>query len=74
MPVLPIADDSVDQAMAALRAGSPIVIPAPSPMAYAITGRGQHHGALTVTWGSSLVPASRRRRSCGRPMLAGLRR
>jgi len=38
MPLLPITDQSVDQAMAALRAGSPIVIPAPSPMAYTITG------------------------------------
>ena len=38
MPVLPIEDRSVDQAIAALRSGSPIVIPAPSPLAYAITG------------------------------------
>ena len=38
MPVLPIGDDSVDQAVAALRGGSPIVIPTPSPMAYTITG------------------------------------
>jgi L-threonylcarbamoyladenylate synthase len=40
MPVLPIGDQSVDQAMDALRAGSPIVIPMPSPMAYTITGTG----------------------------------
>jgi len=38
MPLLPMTDQSVDQAMAALRAGSPIVIPTPSPMAYTITG------------------------------------
>ena len=38
MPLLPISDQSVDQAMDALRAGAPIVIPTPSPMAYTITG------------------------------------
>ena len=38
MPVLPIDDRSVDQAADALRSGSPVVIPAPSPLAYAITG------------------------------------
>lgn len=38
MPVLPIEDRSVAEAMAALRSGSPIVIPAPSPLAYAIVG------------------------------------
>jgi L-threonylcarbamoyladenylate synthase len=38
MPVLPITDQSVGQAMAALDAGWPIVIPTPSPMAYTITG------------------------------------
>jgi len=38
MPVLPITDQSVGQVMAALRAGSPIVIPTPSPVAYTITG------------------------------------
>jgi tRNA A37 threonylcarbamoyladenosine synthetase subunit TsaC/SUA5/YrdC len=38
MPVLPIDNSSVDLAMEALRSGSPVVIPAPSPLAYAITG------------------------------------
>jgi tRNA A37 threonylcarbamoyladenosine synthetase subunit TsaC/SUA5/YrdC len=38
MPVLPIEDRSVDHAIAALQSGSPIVIPAPSPLPYAITG------------------------------------
>src|SRR5215469_8342055 len=38
MPLIPITDQTVDQALAALRAGSPIVIPTPSPMAYTITG------------------------------------
>lgn len=38
MPVLPIAGRSVAEAMAALRSGAPIVIPAPSPLAYAIVG------------------------------------
>lgn len=38
MPVLPLDDRSVARAIEALRSGSPIVIPAPSPLAYAITG------------------------------------
>jgi L-threonylcarbamoyladenylate synthase len=38
MPVLPITDQSVKAAMAAVGAGRPIVIPTPSPMAYTITG------------------------------------
>jgi tRNA A37 threonylcarbamoyladenosine synthetase subunit TsaC/SUA5/YrdC len=38
MPVLPLDDRSVAQAVEALRSGVPIVIPAPSPLAYAITG------------------------------------
>jgi tRNA A37 threonylcarbamoyladenosine synthetase subunit TsaC/SUA5/YrdC len=38
MPVLPIKDPSIEEAIGALRSGSPIVIPAPSPLAYAIVG------------------------------------
>lgn len=38
MPVLPLDDRSVAEAVEALRSGFPIVIPAPSPLAYAITG------------------------------------
>jgi tRNA A37 threonylcarbamoyladenosine synthetase subunit TsaC/SUA5/YrdC len=38
MPVLPLDERSVAQAVDAMRSGSPIVIPAPSPLAYAITG------------------------------------
>jgi L-threonylcarbamoyladenylate synthase len=38
MPVLPIDDRSVGLAIEALRSGSPVVIPAPSPLPYAITG------------------------------------
>jgi L-threonylcarbamoyladenylate synthase len=38
MPVLPLDDRSVAEAIQALRSGSPIVIPAPSPLAYAIAG------------------------------------
>jgi L-threonylcarbamoyladenylate synthase len=38
MPVLPIEGRSVEEAIAALRSGSPIVFPAPSPLPYAIAG------------------------------------
>jgi L-threonylcarbamoyladenylate synthase len=38
MPVLPIQEHSVELAADALRSGSPVVIPAPSPLPYAITG------------------------------------
>jgi tRNA A37 threonylcarbamoyladenosine synthetase subunit TsaC/SUA5/YrdC len=38
MPVLTIDDGGVAQAVEALRSGSPVVIPAPSPLAYAIAG------------------------------------
>jgi L-threonylcarbamoyladenylate synthase len=38
MPVLPIDDRGVARAVTALRAGTPVVIPAPSPLAYAVTG------------------------------------
>jgi tRNA A37 threonylcarbamoyladenosine synthetase subunit TsaC/SUA5/YrdC len=38
MPVLPLDDRGVAEAVQALRAGAPIVIPAPSPLAYAVTG------------------------------------
>ncbi|HWG23795.1 Sua5/YciO/YrdC/YwlC family protein [Actinospica sp.] len=38
MPVLQIDDSSVDLATEALRSGTPVVIPGPSPLAYAITG------------------------------------
>jgi tRNA A37 threonylcarbamoyladenosine synthetase subunit TsaC/SUA5/YrdC len=38
MPVLPIGDRSVAEAITALRSGSPIVFPTPSPLAYAIGG------------------------------------
>lgn len=36
--MLPIDDRSVAQALEALRSGRPVVIPAPSPLAYAVTG------------------------------------
>jgi tRNA A37 threonylcarbamoyladenosine synthetase subunit TsaC/SUA5/YrdC len=38
VPVLPIDDRGVAEAVQALRAGAPIVIPAPSPLAYAVAG------------------------------------
>src|SRR5579859_7406227 len=38
MPILPIDHDSVAQAIEALRSGSPVVIPTPSPLAYTIAG------------------------------------
>jgi len=38
MPVLPIDDRGVTEAVQALRAGVPVVIPGPSPLAYAVTG------------------------------------
>jgi L-threonylcarbamoyladenylate synthase len=38
MPVLPIEGGSVTEAIAALRSGTPIVIPTPSPLAYAVAG------------------------------------
>jgi hypothetical protein len=38
MPTLPIDDRSVARAMDALRSGCPVVVPGPSPLAYAVTG------------------------------------
>jgi L-threonylcarbamoyladenylate synthase len=38
MPVLPIEDSSVEEAITALLSGAPIVFPTPSPLAYAIAG------------------------------------
>jgi tRNA A37 threonylcarbamoyladenosine synthetase subunit TsaC/SUA5/YrdC len=38
MPVQPLADGGVTHAVEMLRAGYPVVVPPPSPLAYAVTG------------------------------------
>lgn len=60
MSVLPITDQSADQAMAALQAGSPIVIPTPSPMAY--TNTGTNAAAVNAAKGRPREPAGRPQR------------
>jgi L-threonylcarbamoyladenylate synthase len=57
MPILPVEDRSVEEAIAVLRSGSPIVFPTPSPLAYAIAGT-DAAAVNTAKWRPADQPAA----------------